>query len=170
MRLRRWKKYAIGAGGMLVLVVALMLVTGWGTAVAAQVTNVFVTNDANHAVPVREQGTPNVHVTNSDLSVAPPAPITDGGGFFALNGGLSADEAGTASAVSVHLADGVSFLQIKSGGANGTTVAYFLGPAEAGNSSIALALARPITFDWVRCAGVETTTSACSMSWVGNKP
>jgi hypothetical protein len=56
MRLRGWKKYGAGAGGMLVLVMALLLATGWGSAVAAQVSSVFVTNDAAHPVPVHEQG------------------------------------------------------------------------------------------------------------------
>jgi hypothetical protein len=73
MRLRRFRNYAIGAGGMLVLVMAILLATGWGTAVAAQITNVFVTNDASHAVPVREQGTTNVNVTNGGGRVIPLA-------------------------------------------------------------------------------------------------
>jgi len=55
MRVRSWKSYGLGAGGMLVVVVAILLATGWGTAVAAQMTSVFVTNDGSHAVPVREQ-------------------------------------------------------------------------------------------------------------------
>jgi hypothetical protein len=53
--MHRFKKYAIGAGGMLVLVAAIVLATGSGSAVAAQITSVFVTNDASHAVPVRDQ-------------------------------------------------------------------------------------------------------------------
>ena len=52
MRLQPLKKYALGAGGMLVLVTAILLSTGRGSAVAAQISNVFVTNDASHAVPV----------------------------------------------------------------------------------------------------------------------
>lgn len=70
MGLRRFKKYAIGAGGMLVLVAAVVLATGSGSAVAAQITSVFVTNDASHPVPVHEQGTANVNVTNSSLPAA----------------------------------------------------------------------------------------------------
>jgi len=72
MRLGRWKKYAIGAGGMLVLVVALLLVTGWGTAVAAQISSVFVANTSSNPIPVQavgtlpvhEQGAANVNVQN----------------------------------------------------------------------------------------------------------
>jgi hypothetical protein len=57
MGLRRCKKYAIGAGAMLALVFAIVLATGSGSAVAAQVTSVFVNNDAAHPVPVNVQNT-----------------------------------------------------------------------------------------------------------------
>ena len=63
-----------------------LLATGGGSAVAAQIANVFVTNDASHAVPVpeqaldnanlkvHEQGTANVNVTNTArVQVAIPA-------------------------------------------------------------------------------------------------
>jgi hypothetical protein len=60
MQQRGWKKYGIGAAGMLVLVAVIVLASGGGSAVAAQITSVFVTNDAAHAVPVREQGTARV--------------------------------------------------------------------------------------------------------------
>jgi hypothetical protein len=60
MGLRRLKKDALGAGGMLVLVTTILLATSWGSAVAAQISNVFVTNDASHPVPVHEQGTASV--------------------------------------------------------------------------------------------------------------
>jgi hypothetical protein len=76
MRLRGLK-YALGAGGMLVLVTAILLATGWGSAVAAQITTVFVTNDASHpvpvsvnntTVPVHEQGTANTREQNTDAN------------------------------------------------------------------------------------------------------
>jgi hypothetical protein len=70
MGIRRFKKYAIGAAGMLALVVAVVLATGSGSAVAAQISSVFVTNDAAHPVPVHEQGTASVNVANSPLPVA----------------------------------------------------------------------------------------------------
>jgi hypothetical protein len=70
--MQRFKKYAIGAGGMLVLVVAIVLATGSGSAVAAQISSVFVTNDAAHAVPV--------HANNTDA-----------------NGNLKVHEQGTAT-------------------------------------------------------------------------
>lgn len=68
MRFRGLKKYALGAGAMLVLVMAILLATGSGSAVAAQITNVFVTNDAAHPVPVHEQGTAAVRSANTELS------------------------------------------------------------------------------------------------------
>jgi hypothetical protein len=53
MRLQGWKKYGLGGCGMLMLVMAVLLATGWGSAVAAQIQNVFITNDSAHAVPVQ---------------------------------------------------------------------------------------------------------------------
>jgi hypothetical protein len=51
--------------------------SGWGSAVAAQITNVFVTNTSSNPVPVQavgtlpvhEQGTATVNVTNTPLPV-----------------------------------------------------------------------------------------------------
>src|SRR5436309_15934899 len=40
---------------------------------AAPISSVFVTNDASHAVPVHEQGTANVNVTNAGGRVIPVA-------------------------------------------------------------------------------------------------
>jgi hypothetical protein len=86
MRPRGLKKYAIGAGGMLMLVVGLLLATGWGSAVAAQITSVVVTNDTAHPVPVHEQGTASVNVTSGQLtakSAATPTTRTVSGEGFA---------------------------------------------------------------------------------------
>ena len=82
MRLQRLKKYALAAGGMLVLATMLLLATGRTSAVAAQISSVFVTNTASNPVPVtetstdasgnikvHEQGTASVNVTNSTLPV-----------------------------------------------------------------------------------------------------
>lgn len=55
---------AAAAGAALAL-----LVTGWGTAVASNVSGVFITNDASHAVPVEQQGTAAVNVTNTTVPV-----------------------------------------------------------------------------------------------------
>jgi hypothetical protein len=86
MRRTGWKGYGVGFGAAIAVTTAIVLVSGWGTAVAAQVTNVFVSNDAAHAVPVHEQGTANVSVTNTALSVRPKLPEA-ANAFFAF--GLS---------------------------------------------------------------------------------
>jgi hypothetical protein len=66
-------------------------------------------NVTNSSVPVHEQGTADVNVTNSSLSLAPPAPVTDGGNFASLAGGevrtLAAPA--TAIALAIHLTSGV---------------------------------------------------------------
>jgi hypothetical protein len=82
MRLGGLKKYALGAGGMLALVVAIVLATGSGSAVAAQITSVFVTNTASHPVPVNATNTDangNIKVHEQGTAtvqgaVAPAAP------------------------------------------------------------------------------------------------
>ena len=166
MRLRRWKKYGIGAGGMLVLVMAILLATGWGTAVAAQISNVFVTNDASHPVPVHEQGTASVNVTNGSLPVAPQAPISDGSFAQETSCGSPVNVGTlTASALSIHMDDTITFVKLESGGAP-NVAARFYGPALGGNASIVLALSRPVTFTQVACGG----SGNYSLSTVGNSP
>jgi hypothetical protein len=62
---------------MLVLVMAILLATSWGSAAASSILNVFVTNDSSHPVPVHEQGTATVHVNNlpatQAVSITQPA-------------------------------------------------------------------------------------------------
>jgi hypothetical protein len=74
--MQRFKKYAVGAGGMLVLVAAIVLATGSGSAVAAQISSVFVTNDSSHPVPVHEQGTANVNVSGGTVNVGETPVLT----------------------------------------------------------------------------------------------
>ncbi len=165
MRLRRLKKYGIGAGGMLVLVMAILLATGWSSAVAAQISNVFVTNDASHPVPVHEQGTASVNVTNSSLR-SPQAPISDGSFAQEANCGSPVNVGTlTASALSIHMDDTIAFVELRSGGTSNVP-AIFYGPALGGNASIVLALSRPVTFTQVACGG----TGNYSLSTVGNSP
>lgn len=162
MRLRVFKKYAIGAGGMLVLVMAILLATGWGSAVAAQVSNVFVTNDAAHAVPVQQQGTANVNVTNG-VSVTPGPAITGGGGVG--NPGPPGNSLGTtvtATALVIHLTSEILEVRLEY---QGQVVAFFFGPAHNGSSDIQLALTRPIKFDTIGCGG--SITGTCSVGWIG---
>jgi hypothetical protein len=181
--MHRFKKYAIGAGAMLVLVVAVVLATGSGSAVAAQITSVFVTNDASHAVPVREQaldgsnirvheeGTANVNVTNTGLSVAPQTPITSGGGDVLVpcgGGGGPVSVSGTATALQIHMTSAALQLFVR----NGTSrVAVFNGPGFGGSGDIVLPLTRPIQFDNMLCAPDPNSpgvTGVAFVTWVGN--
>jgi hypothetical protein len=80
--MKSFKNYLTAGVGFAMLVTIILLATGWGSAVAAQISSVIVTNDAAHAVPVRdqntdangnikvhEQGTASVNVTNTTLAV-----------------------------------------------------------------------------------------------------
>jgi hypothetical protein len=66
-------RYVTAGVGFAVLVTLVLLATGWGTAVASSLSNVFITNTSANpvpvtptgTVPVHEQGTPNVKVTNT---------------------------------------------------------------------------------------------------------
>ena len=73
MSLQGWRRYGVGAGGMLVVVMAILLTSGMGSAAGAALLNVVVTNDSDHPVPVHEQGTANVNV-NGTVPVAPKLP------------------------------------------------------------------------------------------------
>jgi hypothetical protein len=140
--------------------------------------SVTVNNTPAQAVPVREQnldganikvheqGTANVNVTNSSLSVAPPAPITTGGGDLATTCPLNKayPSAQSASALSIHMDSGVAEVILETQSLT-IPAARFAGPAAAGNASVALALSRPVAFDSIRCIG----TGTFSVSWVGNQ-
>ena len=71
------RKYAMTLLATASLVTIVLLVTGWGSAMAAQVQNVVVTNTASQPVPVQatetvpvhEQGTASVNVANSSVPV-----------------------------------------------------------------------------------------------------
>jgi hypothetical protein len=147
---------------------------------ASSVLNVFVTNDTSHAVPVRdqntdangdikvhEQGTANVNVTNSSLSVAPATPVTGGGKDVRVGQDTPAlySSFQTASALSIAMSSDVSSVIFTD---QGIQVAAFLGPAENGNSSINLALTRPIEFNAINC--ITPSTGVCAVSWVGAEP
>ena len=67
-----------------------LLVTGWGSAVAANVGSVFVANQASNPVPVRQQGISDVKVTNA---AAMPVEETNTDG----NGNIKVHEQGTAN-------------------------------------------------------------------------
>jgi hypothetical protein len=127
--------------------------------------------DANGNIKVHEQGTANVNVANSSLTVAPATPVTDGGGFKLCAGvdgtcQLSGGPA-TASALSIGLTSGADEVELLDGS---KFVAKFFGPAATypGPASIVLALNRPVTFDAIFC--LAPSGDGCSVSWVGNSP
>ena len=133
--------------------------------------------DGSGNIKVHEQGTANVNVTNSALSVTAP-PINDGGGLLRLVGNSETNfPFGTmASALTIHLSDGVSLMTLRycsqlpcgSGGQDGTVVS-FDGPNAFGRADYDLALTRPIRFNNFRCLSLSTSDT-CSMGWVGNEP
>jgi hypothetical protein len=145
---------------------------------ASSILSVFVTNDSSHPVPVREQnldgggnikvheqGTANVNVTNSSLTVASQAPITGGAVHWNLPC-PSGFKFGTvvASALTFHLSAGVEDVELRTGT---SSVAYTaVGPALGGPADINLALDRPISFDTIECTGSGTWAGGI----VGNSP
>jgi len=65
-RLSRW---GLPVGTMVSVAAGVLLVSGWGSALASSVTSVLVTNPASKPVPVRQQGPVNVNVTNASVAV-----------------------------------------------------------------------------------------------------
>ena len=149
---------------------------------AEKLTPVFVTNDAanpvpvvqqgtadvrvtNASLPVQQQGTADVRVTNASLAVAPEAPITGIGRGIGTSAGSSIGVVdSTASAISLTMSDGVTAAAIEW---RGTNVAFFYGPAFGGEHSVVLALSRPIRLDKLVCSGAS---GACRLGWVGAEP
>jgi hypothetical protein len=123
--------------------------------------------DANGNIKVHEQGTVNVDVTNSSLSVAAAAPITDGGSQRAAYPDLPAmlSPAAIASGLSFGLSSHVNAVVLFY---QGHRIAYFVGPGQGGDASANLVLARPIKFDEIDCAGVSG--EFCTVGWIGNSP
>jgi hypothetical protein len=145
---------------------------------AAPIASVFVTNDASTPVPVREQnldanrnikvheqGTADVNVTNSSLPMAPPQPITGGGGSVTLATCPDDHFPGTitASAFRISWSSSIDGVILRRGN---SVVATFVGPVAGDESPVDLALTRPVEFDRISCFG----TGGISLSWVGNNP
>jgi hypothetical protein len=122
---------------------------------------VTVSNTAAQAVPVREQGTPDVKLTSV-------APVTDGGGatdFGGATGGTyTPSSAQVASAVWIKMTGPVSAVLFTY---QGNTVATFLGPYEDGGDNVALSFTRPIEFDHILCGDILGLPVDCAVSWVG---
>jgi hypothetical protein len=178
MRLRRLKKYALGAGGMLVLVMAILLATGWGSAVAAQISSVFVTNDAAHAVPVHanntdangnlkvhEQGTANVQGTVNVEQV----PVTSGGDFAIIDcsgEGTQEVHQGVATALVIHMQSGVDAMQLRN---SGSLILDLEGPGDGALADVNLPLTRPIQFNTIECIS-SSAANRLIVGWIGNNP
>jgi hypothetical protein len=151
------------------------------SAAAGGIPSMLVANDKQHALPVEEQnldananikvheqGTANVNVTNGSLPVAPPAPITGGGGSLTAPCLAPAVPTNvvTATAVQIAWTSGVNRVRLKLGD---SVVATFLGPDVTGDASpLALVLARPLAFDTIDCFG--PTSDQWVISWIGNEP
>jgi hypothetical protein len=119
-------------------------------------------------VAVHEQGTADVNVTGGNLAIAREAPIARGGSAVVIATGstYSVSQPAVATALSIHMQSEVTNLTVltKEG-----IAATFMGPrGDFGNSSIVLALTRPITFDGLFCNG--SPGGNCTVSWVGAEP
>jgi hypothetical protein len=127
---------------------------------------VTVGNDATSPLPVQQQGTANVNVTNSSLAVT-QTPITGGGNesfqFGATNATFSVPQ--IASALQINLSIHINLVQFFY---QGNVVAAFAGPIDGGPSNATLPLTRPIEFDMVKCDG--GTGDSCFETWVGDQP
>jgi hypothetical protein len=122
--------------------------------------------DGNQNIKVHEQGTANVNVTNSQLMMAPVAPITAGGQASQLTGGQDANygDISTASALTIGFTGGTDELILYY---DDRIVARFPGPPY-GSETINLALARPVSFDEAHCFG--SSSGLCTFGWIGNSP
>ena len=122
--------------------------------------------DSSQNVKVHEQGTANVNVTNSSLTVATPPPISDGGNAIEWFCGNTVFPTGAvASALLVHMSPN-TYGMIFYNADFTKRAAEFEGPMEAGNPDVQLAFSRPITFDKIVCVG----SGDVSVSWVGAQP
>lgn len=135
---------------------------------AAAVMQVNVVNPPTSPVPVRQQGTADVnvtntadvHVANSSLTVAPPAAVTGGGQRLQVDASQTVNLGGalTASAVVVQFRNGATEIIFRR---NGGMVARFPGPGP-----LVLPLSQPISFDAVQCSGPDG--SSCDFGWAGS--
>jgi hypothetical protein len=74
---------------MVTVATAVLLITGWGSALAANARSVLVTNTASKPVPVHQQGTASVNIANTSV------PVHDTN--VDSNGNLKVHEQGTAN-------------------------------------------------------------------------
>jgi hypothetical protein len=86
-RLGRWSVTVLT---MVSVATVLLLLTGWGSAVAANVSSVLVTNRPSNPVPVQQQGTADVNVTNTtpvSVKSSDVASVLGQGGAVAVSPG-----------------------------------------------------------------------------------
>jgi hypothetical protein len=155
--------------GLLVIGSALLGATVLSEPIASAAQNIGATItgplDGQGNVRVHEQGTANVNVTNSSLSVAAQPPVTGGGDSAAVDVGeaRSFSEPRTATAVTVAL-----FTDARGVGLHyqGRTVGLI--SAGASTDTVALPLTRPIKFDAITCGGQGG--GFCIVNWLGAEP
>ena len=133
---------------------------------AQAIMQVRVMNTAAEAVPVRQQGTANVNVTNGSLSVSELAPVTGGGGGALVTEGTpeTLSTPVTATAVIIGFRNDAFALRLHY---QGEVVASF--PNAMVTDNLTLALTRPVRFDRLVCVG-PATNSECLVGWVGAEP
>ena len=167
-KLRKWSLTLIATTS---LVAVVLLVTGWGSAMAAQVTSIFVNNDAAHPVPVAQQGTADVNVKNSSLTVTPSAAT---GQFNVLTGdvgvlagdrfGSAINPAVTVSLITITGLQGSGLFQIRDAGHTVLDLAFT--PAD---HSLVIPSPQRLTVDEfvLDCAPTSTTSCKFTVSMTG---
>jgi hypothetical protein len=177
--MKSFRSYLAAGLGFAMLVTIILLATGWGSAVAAQITSVIVTNPASNPAQVHEAGTANVNVMNTMVPVheqgtvnVTQAPVTSGGSDFYNNpctpDGSTIQISGVFSAFTIHMSSDVKEVSLR--GPSGAVVAAFPGPATGFPADTSLALTRPISLGSVTCDTPLNFTGTLSMAFVGNSP
>ena len=141
-------------------------------AAAKEILDVNVVNDAANPVPVHEQGTANVNVTNGTLSMS-QSPVTGGGGLWIAPVASSVETipVKTASALTVAFRGGASLVILSYQGADVAWVVGAVASVTGGAETVNVALTRPIRFDGIDCGGASSgPASNCVVSWVGAQP
>jgi hypothetical protein len=67
--MKSFRSYVAAGVGFAMLVTIIFMATGWGSAVASTISNVYVTNTSAHPVPVQEQGTSNVTISGGTQKI-----------------------------------------------------------------------------------------------------
>lgn len=161
----KFRRWGLSALTMVSVATVVLLVTGWGSAVAASVQSVIVANTANNPVPVSvgslhtdtngnlkvaEQGTPTVHVDN-----------TDG------NGNVKVHEQGTANVNVTNNSLAVTssdHTQIIASGENVVQPLIPLGPPNSADlvgsiaSPVDVSAYKTVTFYWAISGNVVTSS------------